>query len=394
MRVGIPLPKVARRVRTVRYFRSSRRPALVKRIAGTVERDVPADIRTRAAPQESGTMTAQYLRNISLVVADASGNGLDFRNFRCSFQVRRGDFQTPNSLDARIYNLSSNTANKVASSEFTQLALSVGYQGETEANAGAPTQLIFRGTIKQFRIGRLNQTDSYVDLTAADGDHAYNFAPVFISLPAGSNQNQIANLLAAALASHGGNQTISLGYVPDFPAGGLIRGKVLYGLARDHCRKFGNDNNCKFSIQDGALTFIPLSSYIPSGGSIPVIGVATGLIGVPEQTQQGIRIRTLLNPVIKIGQLIKLDASVNQLRYGLDTNAQISNPSLASSTAPNAQGLYYVMSADHVGDTRGQDWYSELTCLSVDATVPLNSEAISNPFAVGQVPIQVYGQGP
>jgi hypothetical protein len=27
------------------------------------------------------------------------------------------------------------------------------------------------------------------------------------------------------------------------------------------------------------------------------------------------------------------------------------------------------MVADHIGDTRGQEWYSDLTCLAIDATV-------------------------
>ena len=30
------------------------------------------------------------------------------------------------------------------------------------------------------------------------------------------------------------------------------------------------------------------------------------------------------------------------------------------------------MVADHYGDTRGNDWYSELTCLAIDATGTLS----------------------
>jgi hypothetical protein len=38
----------------------------------------------------------------------------------------------------------------------------------------------------------------------------------------------------------------------------------------------------------------------------------------------------------------------------------------------NADGLYYVMIADHQGDTRGLAWYSELLCLAIDASIPAN----------------------
>jgi hypothetical protein len=41
------------------------------------------------------------------------------------------------------------------------------------------------------------------------------------------------------------------------------------------------------------LTFIP--------GQVPTISPATGLIGIPEQTQNGISFRCLLNSRIKIG---------------------------------------------------------------------------------------------
>jgi hypothetical protein len=321
-------------------------------------------------------------RQISLLVSDAGGNAIEFGKFWCTFTVKRGDMQTPNSLDVRIYNLSSQTAARIAGKEFTTVTLSAGYQGAFG--------LLFQGTICQRRLGRVNQLDSYVDITAADGDEAYNFAPVFVSLPAGSKPGQIADQIQAALAKMGVTQKITAGYRPNFPGNGLVRGRVFYGMARDEARDFAWQNDCKWSIQDGALTFIPYVSFIP-GGDIPVISVGTGLIGVPEQTQSGINIRTLLNPSIKIGQVIQLKAQVNQFRLGLDLASQATNPLTRDATALNADGLYYVMCANHTGDTRGDSWYSDLTCLSVDASVP-SADAVNALFAVGNVPdaIQRY----
>ena len=37
--------------------------------------------------------------------------------------------------------------------------------------------------------------------------------------------------------------------------------------------------------------------------------------------------------------------------------------------AGDGSGYYYVMVANHSGDTRGQPWYTDLTCLAVDATL-------------------------
>jgi hypothetical protein len=302
-------------------------------------------------------MTEQYLRKFSCVVARSSGEGLEFADFKVEFSVRRGDFQTPNSCDVRIFNLSDKTANLIGQKEFTQLSLSAGYEGNIS--------LLFQGTIKQFRLGRINQLDSYVDITAADGDEAYNFAPVLTSIPAGTKQAGIADVLMSAMKKFG----VTQGYLPALPSNQLIRGRVMYGMCRDEYRDFSWQNNCKWSIQDNAVTMIPYTSYIASGGAVPIISVSTGLIGVPEQTQQGISIRTLLNPKYKIGQLIQLTAGVNTFRRSLDLPSQVQNQQTALQVQTSADGLYYVMVANHKGDTRGNEWYTEMVCLSVDATL-------------------------
>jgi hypothetical protein len=314
-------------------------------------------------------MTQQFLRQLNLVVSSKT-EAIDFGAFWCTFTVKRGDFQTPNTLNARIYNLKDDTANKISQLEFTTVTLSAGYQyPETSGNVG----LLFQGTIKQFRQGRENQLDSYVDITAADSDEAYNFAPIAATVPAGSTPGSVASILQAAFASASNNQAITQGYQPEFVPNKFVRGRVLFGMARDEARDFANQNLCKWSLQNGAVTYIPWVSYIPDG-QVPVISVSTGLIGVPEQTQAGIRIKTLLNSTYKIGQLVQLDSQVNQFLFALDRPSQTTNTAIAlqNQLAPssgNQKGLYYVMVANHTGDTRGQDWYMDLTCLSVDATL-------------------------
>lgn len=324
-------------------------------------------------------MAQEYLRQFSCVVAKASGEGLEFNQFKVHFTTRRGDFQTPNSADVRLFNLSDQTAKKIAQNEFTQLSISAGYEGNFA--------LIFQGTIKQFRLGRINQLDSYVDITAADGDRAYNFASVLVSIPAGNGQKTIADVLLGAMSKYG----VTQGYLPTLPSNGLIRGRVLYGMVRDEYRDFAWTNNCKWSIQDGAVTVIPYTSYIANSGSIPIISVSTGLIGVPEQTQQGISIRTLLNPTYKIGQLIQLTAGVNTFRRSLDLPSQAQNQTTALQAQTSADGLYYVMVATHSGDTRGDEWYTNLICLSVDSTIT-SQDSLSALVAGTADSILRYGQ--
>jgi len=333
----------------------------------------PADtLDDLVVPSSSVAPSGLYGRKLSIILANNQGTGLDFSKFRVVFNIMRGDNQTPNSADIRIYNVSQATVIKVLS-EFTQVSLSAGY---VNANYG----LLFQGYVKQYRVGRVDQKDSYIDITAADGDQAYNFAPVFLSLKSGTTQGGIAEALKSALAAKG--IATEYGYIPPLPTNPIIRGKVMFGMARDETRTFAHTNDIKWSIQDGALTFIPTTSYIPA--TVVTLSPSTGLIGVPEQTQQGINIRSLINVNLKIGQLVRLVSSdINQLRLGLDKESQaVTNPSIALQASPSSNGLYYIMVANHSGDTRGNPWYTDMVCLAVDATLAPGQlpSSLSNPI--------------
>jgi len=329
-------------------------------------------------------MTIQYLRKVSIAIADGTGqNALDFKDFRCVFSVRRGDIQTPNSADVRIYNLSDQTVNLITKKniEFTQLVIQAGYEG----NFG----VIFRGQIKQARAGREDQKDSYVDITAADGDEAYSFALCAFSLAAGTKPpDEVAAFVQTMI-----DQGVTNGYIPALSSNGRVRGRVYFGRTRDELRDWSEANGVLWSIQDGKLTLIPKTGFIP--GDVPIISPSTGMIGVPEQTQNGLKLRVLLNPLLKIGQKIQLQSkNVNQLRFGLDRSSQTLNAPLAGFTRLNADGVYYVMQADHTGDTRGTEYYTDLTCLAIDASIsPAGGATLSTKSEIFPVDGGVQGGG-
>lgn len=304
----------------------------------------------------------QYLRKASLIVGD-NDDALDLSELRFRFAIRRGDIQTPNTADIRVYNLAPNTSQRVQK-EFTRVVVQAGYDG----NFG----LIFDGTIKQVRRGRETPTDTYLDITAADGDRAYNFAVSAISLAAGqASPRNAVEMIVRDMARHGCSQ----GYIPDTVSNQpLPRGKVIYGMSRDALRILAENTDTTWSIQDGKVDMIPLTGAKPSA-DIPVITSATGMIGLPEQTQNGIRVRTLLNPNLKIGQVVKIDnASIQRMRFGLNVDSQSQNQFNALAAKTDDDGFYYIMLAEHSGDTRGNDWYTSLICLAMDATmVPMGA---------------------
>nr|WP_322080218.1 hypothetical protein [Burkholderia cenocepacia] len=328
-------------------------------------------------------MAEQFGRKVSLIIGPDAGDALDLSGLRIAFRVQRGDTQTPNSLRARVYNVSDNTAQRAESKEFTRIVLQAGYEG----NYG----IIFDGSIIQVRRGRESPTDTYMDITAADGDMAYNFAVVNTTLAAGATQADVVDACLKAMGKFG----VTAGYIVDLPSNPLPRGKVLFGMARDHLETVARTTQTLWSIQDGQLQIVPETSYAP--GDIPVINAKSGMVGLPEQTANGITVRMLLNPSIKIGRLIHLNnSSVQEFEYGLSIQDQPNNGFYATQNKFNSDGYYYVMTNETWGDTRGNDWYTEVVCLAADATAGIDLANKGNQSASGPVPpklgvIKPYG---
>lgn len=333
--------------------------------------NTPAPVNVPTPNGNSGT--AQYLRDCTLLVygSRAFQDGLDLSNLRIKFNVKHSDTATPNMADIRVYNVSAETAlsmlfnlsppsgtinNAIVQNRGT-VVLQAGYVG---GNAG----VIFRGNIKQIIIGRESATDTFVDIVAGDGHTAYAFSIVSSTIAAGSTQSDQINAAATAMSKHG----VTLGHVAGVPTNRLPRGKVMYGNARNYMRNVGQNIGQTWSIQNEKITFVPRTSYLP--GTVISLTDKTGLIGTPQQTNEGVNLKCLLNPFIQVGGRINIaDATVQNLKINL---AQ--NNSAASIPYPlTADGTYYVLVAEHSGDTRGVDWYTTIVGIGMAiSSNPLN----------------------
>ncbi len=308
----------------------------------------------------------QFGRACSLIVEDAVGRGLDLSELHVKFTVKRSDTMTPNVADIRVYNVEEETALRIRK-EFKTVILQAGYEG----NFG----VIFRGNIKQVILGRESATDTFIDIIAGDGDRAYNFAVVNATIAAGATQQDQVVASIQAMAGKG----VDAGHLGTFPTSQLPRGKVMYGNARNYLRDAAETSDKVWSIQDEKVTFVPKKSYLP--GERVVITSKTGMIGTPQQTNEGVNVKCLLNPNIRIATRVQLDnRSIQQFKI----NLSIPN-SPANIPAPlTADGVYYVLVVEHQGDNRGIEWYSNLICLNIDVTSnPINSVQVGFGGSVG-----------
>jgi hypothetical protein len=315
-------------------------------------------------------MTRKYGRKVSLLVirpeqqgnnpsAFIPGSAVDLSDMHFTFKTAQADVASPSNCSIRIYNLSEATLQSVMYYEYTRVILQAGYD---EAGLG----VIFDGTIKQFAVGKENATDTYLDILAADGDLAYNWGIVNTTLAApNTSPNDRLNAIIQGMAERG----VAAGSVPQFTGGVLPRGKVLFGMGRVLMAQTTKSLGATWTISNGKLDVTRTEGY--KEGEAVVLSSLTGLVGIPEQTNEGLKAVCLLDPNLKLGGLVQIDnKTVNQLIQQNPNAAPVAfnqYTGIQNLATITRDGLYRLYVVEHSGDTRGMAWHSHLTLLAVNA---------------------------
>jgi hypothetical protein len=288
-------------------------------------------------------------------------------DFHFKFGVRHSDQNPTTTATVRIYNLKKETETKIQN-EFTRIVINAGYYPP------AASGVIFDGTVKVVRRGRESNVDSYMDIIAATGDIPYTFGVVNATLAPGSSlADQAAAATKAMDAARGPNDpSIALKTSSPLPAVTFPRGAVMFGMANfalsDVCQTTGST---WFFDKDGNVQVLPLTGYMP--GEVVIINSATGLVGIPELTVNGVEFTCLLNPKLRIGSLVKIDNKTVNINATLITDRSAVGPIPEASpffASESADGLYRCAVIDYEGDTRGTPWYSHVTALAVNPALP------------------------
>ncbi len=314
----------------------------------------------------------QWIRRISLLV-ESDKEAIDLSNLHIKFSVQNANEEQPNNASIRVYNLSEATITKIiGKGEFNSVILNAGY---VDGKFG----VIFSGSIKQYKIGRENPTTTYLDILAADGDFFYNQAVVNFSSKGTSPAQDMTKI-----ANENGMPLDTGLLVMDAQHHTNIRGTVQFGLARTRYRNMASSLDASWSIQNGQIVFISKANQGYPEGTAVRLNVATGLIGMPEQTDEGIKITCLLNSALRIGGLVQVaNADINQLMQRdpnissqIAFNSRYNTQDLAALSKDD--GIYQMYVVEHEGDNRGGPWYSHIIGLAVDPTAK-SYEAIKAP---------------
>jgi hypothetical protein len=302
-------------------------------------------------------MADQFRRAYELVVGEPDPLGLPGgggfgilsssteESLRITFTVERDERPWPNKAVIEVYNLNPDHRDYCSGNRGIPCRLEAGYPGGTGT--------LFAGVIRSGESYRDGQ-DWVTVLTAGDGEVNRSGQP----LASGQISKAWARgtPLAVVVADFAKELDVDLGNVaaigslattsagPALAAGLAVDGPVL-----DEWIALMRSCGLAWSIQDGALQLrVP---GLPAGVA-PIVSPFTGLVeGVALSTRQVIR----THPVTKKEsvQEIQVAAGRSLLLPGLIPGHQMLLQSRATT------GLYMVASVRHVGDSRGQDWYTE-----------------------------------
>ncbi len=290
----------------------------------------------------------------------------------CTFEVHKRRSEGASYAIVKIYNLAMETERLIIN-DGDRVIIEAGYEGtmgpdrendrlrtpgfmaekKTEKENRTTTDgqygVIFDGQVVYPTRDRETNADYVLTLSCIDGNQPLNFNYLQMSVNKGLNQRQIFDTVCS-----GGSVRTSWGHVTDgLSQQKLPRGKVFFGRAFDYIDDICRGNNALYFFEGDQVNLYKLTDV--SKDEALVVDPYTGLIGVPQQTTNGLNFRMLLNPSIKLFTKVQLKSTEIK-----EQTLTVGQPQLPL----DEDWIYQAIEVTHIGDTRGNDWYTDVVGLS------------------------------
>ncbi len=269
--------------------------------------------------------------------------GLDVSALRCTFMIEKSVNETPNYSEITIYNLAASTVSQIQAGD--EVILEAGYE---DGNFG----MIFSGEVVQPIVNREGGVDTRLQLICQDGDAFLNGSFTAKTLEKGSTVMDVVNACATIPENVIGAKVQG--------AGTYIRGKVLFGPSADYLADVARKTDTQFYVDDGQINIVGAEDY--KEGLAVSLNADTGLVGDPNQTDDGVSAQCLINPSIKLNTLVHIDNSA------IVAKAVQNEEDTVSSFSSN--GTYKVIKLTYEGDTAGDAWYCTFDAITQDGAEP------------------------
>ena len=311
-----------------------------------------------------------WLRKYRILITDKNDKAaLDVSDLHCTFEVHKRRSQGASYAILRIYNLANDTEQLIIN-DGDRVIIEAGYEGTLGADqfngyvqntsfmggSSAPDVatagqygVIFDGQVVYPSRYKETNTDYVLTLSCIDGNQALNYNYIQMSMNKGMNQRQIFDAVC-----NDGTVPVPAAHVTDGLSEQVLpRGKVFFGRTWDYVEDICRGNNALYFMDGGQVNLYKLTDV--ADDEALVIDPYTGLIGVPQQTTNGLNFRVLLNPSIKLMTKIKIARS--EIKEATLMPGQKQLPL-------DDEWIYQAIEVTHRGDTRGNDWYTDIVGLS------------------------------
>lgn len=103
----------------------------------------------------------------------------------------------------------------------------------------------------------------------------------------------------------------------------------------------------------------------PSGSIIVILNYLNGMIGSPQidVANSGINVKSLLNADLTAGNFVRVETLAPQIQFG-GVNY------IGFSQAQATRGEWEIFAVDHYGDSRGEEWYSNVSAFGAALLFP------------------------
>lgn len=292
-----------------------------------------------------------YGRRYRCIVDLGNKEAFDVSELRCTFEIIKSAYFEANQSKIAIYNLNPNDENKLIKAG-QRIIIEAGYNGDQYGK-------IFTGNVIQPLRSKENGVDYKLTLISMDSDRYVTYGLVGVALVAQqSARDAIDACVSKAGALTNQNYGMQRGIVPEqrinYP-----RGKVLFGSPTQYLNQIAKSMNATYYNEDGTVNIVSPKEL--ADNEIFDIGPTSGMIGTPLQTEFGISVSCLLNPRIRINSLIHVDnKKIENYQY------QQGSPVRQLDT----EGIYRVIKLTHRGDTRGDEWVTEIEAIGQAGLLP------------------------
>ena len=296
--------------------------------------------------------------------AQTTDKVLDVSQLRCVFDIKRYAMYYPNSATIQIYNLTAGTETDIMNEGYRVIVYAGYEKSATDTNYGQ----IFDGDILMCSREKQNGTDYILTILAMDGSFMYQEGYANFTLDRGATARDVVKNIVNKASVKIDAQDKNISKVLEKKK--YSKSKTVHGLVRNTLNDICKELNCTWFIDNGKLYILSYaedSSYLPNGKAAIELNVKTGLLGNVKQVNQGVEAKCLLNPQIVPFSMVRIESYL--ITRQLPTIGTYSQGTSLTYKV-DSKGLYRVISVNHHGDTRGNDWYTYITAYTQSAGIP------------------------